>query len=87
VLIPLAANNITTRREMEKKTNLAINTIEEKINAIEQRTIDVALVWVSKLLGGQKKNDFRPKEGDSSVVWLEMLQTPVRTPYPTEILF
>jgi hypothetical protein len=77
VLIPLAANNITTRREMEKKTNLAINRIEEKINVIEQRTIDVALAWVSKLLGGQKKNDFRPREGDSTA-WLEMLQTPVR---------
>jgi hypothetical protein len=78
VLVPLAANSITTRREMEKKTNLAINRIEDKINAIEQKTIDVALAWVSRLLGGQKKNDFRPKEGDaSSTAWLETLQTPV----------
>ncbi|KAL1965299.1 hypothetical protein VTN77DRAFT_5901 [Rasamsonia byssochlamydoides] len=76
VLIPLAANSITTRREMEKKTNLTVNRIEDKINAIEQKTIDVALAWVSKLLGGQKKNDFRPREGDASTAWLEMLQTP-----------
>ncbi|KAH8689194.1 exocyst complex component Sec10-like protein [Talaromyces proteolyticus] len=76
VLIPLAANNVTTRREMEKKTNFAVSRAEDKVNAIEQRTIDVALVWVGKLLGGQKKNDFRPKEGDSSTAWLEMLQTP-----------
>lgn len=76
VLIPLAANSITTRREMEKKTNLTVNRIEDKINAIEQKTIDVVLAWVNKLLGGQKKNDFRPREGDSSA-WLEMLQTPV----------
>ncbi|KAL1980903.1 hypothetical protein VTN96DRAFT_3360 [Rasamsonia emersonii] len=75
VLIPLAANSITTRREMEKKTNLTVNRIEDKINAIEQKTIDVVLAWVNKLLGGQKKNDFRPREGDSSA-WLEMLQTP-----------
>ncbi|EED15937.1 Exocyst complex component Sec10, putative [Talaromyces stipitatus ATCC 10500] len=75
VLIPLAGNNVTIRRDMEKKTNLVVNRIEDKINAIEQRTIDVALAWVSKLLGGQKKNDFRPKE-DSSAAWLEMLQTP-----------
>ncbi|OKL58371.1 hypothetical protein UA08_06287 [Talaromyces atroroseus] len=76
VLIPLAANNVTTRRDMEKKTNAAVNRIEDKINAIEQRTIDVALAWVAKLLGGQRKNDFRPKEGDGSTAWLEMLQTP-----------
>ncbi|EEA22299.1 Exocyst complex component 5 [Talaromyces marneffei ATCC 18224] len=75
VLIPLAANNVTTRRDMEKKTNAVVSRIEDKINAIEQRTIDVALTWVSKLLGGQKKNDFRPKE-DNSTAWLEMLQTP-----------
>ncbi|KUL82850.1 hypothetical protein ZTR_09201 [Talaromyces verruculosus] len=75
VLIPLATNNVTTRRDMEKKTNVVVSRIEDKINAIEQRTIDVALAWVSKLLGGQKKNDFRPKE-DSSAAWLEMLQTP-----------
>lgn len=76
VLIPLATNNVTIRRDMEKKTNVVVSRIEDKINAIEQRTIDVALAWVSKLLGGQKKNDFRPKE-DSSAAWLEMLQTPV----------
>jgi hypothetical protein len=77
VLIPLAANNVTIRRDMEKKANLAVSRVEDKVNALEQRTIDVALAWVGKLLGGQKKNDFRPKEGDSSTAWLEMLQTPV----------
>ncbi|QKX53933.1 uncharacterized protein TRUGW13939_01013, partial [Talaromyces rugulosus] len=76
VLIPLAANNVTIRRDMEKKANLAVSRVEDKVNALEQRTIDVALAWVGKLLGGQKKNDFRPKEGDSSTAWLEMLQTP-----------
>ena len=76
VLIPLAAGNITARREMEKKTNLITMRIEEKINTIEQKTIDAVLTWVGKLLSGQKKNDFRPKEGDSAA-WLEKLQTPV----------
>lgn len=80
VLIPLAATNVTTRRDMEKKTNATVVRIEDKINTVEQRTIDVALAWVAKLLGGQKKNDFRPKEGDGSTAWLEMLQTPVSSP-------
>ncbi|EEP76574.1 conserved hypothetical protein [Uncinocarpus reesii 1704] len=78
VLTPLAASNITIRRDMEKKTNFAMNRIEEKINAIEQKTVDVVLAWVARVLSGQKKNDFRPKEGvtETGAGWLEMLQTP-----------
>ena len=79
VLLPLAAGNITIRREMEKKSNLTIKRVEDKINTIEQRTVDAALTWVGKLLREQKKNDFRPREGvsDGGGAWLEMLQTPV----------
>lgn len=76
LLIPLAAGSLTVRREMEKKTNITIMRIEEKINTIEQKIIDATLAWTSKLLSGQKKNDFRPKEGDNAA-WLEKLQTPV----------
>ncbi|KAL2809871.1 exocyst complex component Sec10-like protein [Aspergillus granulosus] len=75
LLIPLAASSVTIRREMEKKTNLATVRIEEKINTTEQKVIDITLMWVNKILSGQKKNDFRPKEGDSTA-WLEKLQTP-----------
>ncbi|CEJ61715.1 Putative Exocyst subunit-Sec10p [Penicillium brasilianum] len=75
VLLPLAAASITTRRDMEKRTAQTTSRIEEKINTIEQKTIDATLAWVSRLLSGQKKNDFRPRESDSAA-WLEMLQTP-----------
>ncbi|KAL4953019.1 exocyst complex component Sec10-like protein [Aspergillus filifer] len=75
LLIPLATSSITVRREMEKKTSLATVRIEEKINTIEQKVIDITLLWANKILSGQKKNDFRPKEGDSTA-WLEKLQTP-----------
>ncbi|KAL2840150.1 exocyst complex component Sec10-like protein [Aspergillus pseudoustus] len=75
LLIPLAASSVTTRREMEKKTNLATIRIEDKINTTEQKVIDLTLIWVNKILSSQKKNDFRPKEGDSTA-WLEKLQTP-----------
>ena len=77
VLIPLASANISLRREMEKNTNLAMNRLEEKVNTLMQRTIDVALAWVSKVLTGQKKTDFRPRD-DEGGAWLEILQTPVR---------
>lgn len=76
VLLPLAAGSITTRRDMEKRTSQTTSRIEEKINSIEQKTIDATLAWVNRLLSGQKKNDFRPRESDNAS-WLEMLQTPV----------
>lgn len=77
VLIPLAASNITVRREMEKTTNLAMSHMEDKINALMQRTIDVAIFWVTKLLTSQKRTDFRPKDdGVGAGSWLELLQTP-----------
>ncbi|KAJ5160668.1 uncharacterized protein N7482_007672 [Penicillium canariense] len=75
VLLPLAATSITTRRDMEKRTSQTTSRIEEKINTIEQKTIDATLAWVSRLLSGQRKNDFRPRESDNAA-WLEMLQTP-----------
>ncbi|KAJ5131685.1 hypothetical protein N7448_005843 [Penicillium atrosanguineum] len=75
VLLPLATGSITTRRDMEKRTSQTTSRIEEKINTIEQKTIDASLAWVGRLLSGQKKNDFRPRESDNAS-WLEMLQTP-----------
>ncbi|PYI07433.1 exocyst complex component Sec10 [Aspergillus sclerotiicarbonarius CBS 121057] len=75
LLIPLAAGSITVRREMEKKTNLITMRVEDKINTLEQKVIEATLTWIGKLLSGQKKNDFRPKEGDNAA-WLEKLQTP-----------
>ncbi len=78
VLIPLASANVTVRREMEKTSNLAMDRMEEKINAIMQRSIDVVITWVNKLLARQLKTDFRPRDdalGEGA--WLEQLQTPV----------
>ena len=78
VLIPLASSNTFIRRDMEKKTNSAMGQMEDKVNSLMQKTIDVTITWVGKLLAGQKKTDFRPKEdaltGGGS--WLELLQTP-----------
>lgn len=76
VLLPLAAGSITTRRDMEKRTSQTTSRIEDKINTIQQKTIEGTLAWVGRLLSGQKKNDFRPRETDNAS-WLEMLQTPV----------
>ena len=81
VLIPLASANLTIRREMEKTSSLAMNRLEEKINSIMQRTIDVVIAWISKLLARQLKTDFRPRDDTlGEGAWLEQLQTPVSLP-------
>lgn len=79
MLIPLASSNISIGREIEKTTTLTMNRMEEKVNSIIQRTVDVALNWVAKLLATQKKNDFRSRDDGpgGSGPWLEALQTPV----------
>ena len=78
VLIPLSASNITISRNMEKTTAQSMERMEEKINSVMQKTIDVVLTWVTKFLARQQKTDFRPKDdalsGGSD--WLEQLQTP-----------
>jgi hypothetical protein len=78
VLLPLASSNTSVRRDVEKKTNAAMGQMEDKVNSLMQRTIDITISWVSKLLARQQKTDFRPKEdsvtGGGS--WLEQLQTP-----------
>ena len=79
VLIPLASANIMIRRDMEKTANSALDRIEEKVNSIMQRSIDVVITWITKVLARQNKSDFRPRDdalGGGSA-WLEQLQTPV----------
>lgn len=80
VLIPLASTNVTIRRDMEKTSTIAMDRMEEKMNSVMQRSIDVVLIWINKLLAGQKKTDFRPRDetlsGGGSGAWLEQLQTP-----------
>ncbi len=73
LLLPLAASNITIRRDLEKQTNAFVERMESKIDSILQRTIDVALAWTARLLSQQRKTDFRPK--DDANLQLDRLQT------------
>lgn len=70
VLIRLAESNTTVRRSMEAQKKIAIDNIERKTNNIMKTTIDVIANWVTKSLNNQKKQDFRPKDGE-----LDSLQT------------
>lgn len=70
VLIRLAESSTTVRRNMEAQKKMAVDDIEKKTNNVIRVSIDVIANWVSKSLGTQKKQDFRPKDGE-----LESLQT------------
>lgn len=70
VLIRLAESNTTVRRSMEAQKRIAIDNIEKKTNNVMKGTVDVVANWVTKLLAGQKKQDFRPRDGE-----LDSLQT------------
>ncbi|PNY23926.1 Exocyst complex component sec10 [Tolypocladium capitatum] len=71
VLIRLAESNTTVRKSMEAQKKMATDSIERKTNAVMKISIDVITNWTSKSLGGQKKQDFRPRDAE-----LESLQTP-----------
>lgn len=82
VLVPLASANVTIRRDMEKSSNLAMERTEDKINTVMQRSIDVAITWITKVLARQPKADFRPRDDTlGGGAWLEQLQTPVSIPF------
>ncbi|KAJ3533524.1 hypothetical protein NM208_g7951 [Fusarium decemcellulare] len=70
VLIRLAESNTTVRRSMEAQKKVAIDNIEKKTNNVIKGTIDVVANWVTKSLTSQKKQDFRPRDGE-----LDSLQT------------
>ena len=77
VLIPLATANVTIRREMERAAASATDRMEEKVNSIMHRTIDVVSAWIIKPLSNHKKTDFRPRDDNpGGSDWLEQLQTP-----------
>nr|POF26099.1 exocyst complex component sec10 [Quercus suber] len=75
LLLPLAASNLTIRRDLEKQTTVFVERMESKIDLVLQKTIDAALSWSAKLLSQQKKTDFRPK--DDAQLYLDQLQSPI----------
>lgn len=74
LLLPLAAANVTVRRDLEKTRDEFVKRMEGKIDTLLQRTIDIAVSWTSRLLSQQKKTDFRPR--DEAQLQLDQLQTP-----------
>lgn len=74
LLLPLASTNLTIRRDLEKRTSAFTDRMESKIDSVLQRTIDSSLAWTARLLNGQKKTDYRPR--DDANLQLDQLQTP-----------
>lgn len=75
MLIPLAKPSLTIRRELDKAGAASLAALEAKVGTILHRALDAALAWTARLLQGQRKADFRPKE-DELERMLETLQTP-----------
>lgn len=73
LLLPLAASNLTIRRDLEKQTTNFTDRMESKVDIVLQKTIDAALAWTAKLLSAQKKTDFKPR--DDHNLQLDQLQT------------
>ncbi|KAK4507966.1 hypothetical protein PRZ48_001701 [Zasmidium cellare] len=73
LLLPLAASNLTIRRDLEKQTSNFTDRMESKVDTVLQKTIDAALAWTAKLLSAQKKTDFKPR--DDHNLQLDQLQT------------
>ena len=75
VLLPLAASNVTTQRAMTQATTNSIAFLEDKISLILHKTLDGTVAWATKILSGQKKTDFRPKD-ETEMADMLALQTP-----------
>jgi len=75
VLIRLAEQNTTIRRNMEAQAKMGIDSIEKKTNSVIKSTVDVVINWVTKALATQKKTDFRPKDTDFELI-ITALMTP-----------
>ena len=73
LLLPLAASNLTIRRELEKQTLTFVSRMEGKIDSILHRTIDSSIAWTTRLLSAQRKTDFRPR--DDTNLQLDQLQS------------
>ncbi|KAF1986255.1 exocyst complex component Sec10 [Aulographum hederae CBS 113979] len=64
LLLPLARPNLTIRRELEKSSTAHLSSLESKISSILHKTLDLVLAHVGRLLAGQKKSEFRPRDDE-----------------------
>jgi len=72
-LVPLSQTSLTNRREMVKLSNTTLANLEQKINNIIQKTLDVIINYIASLLSKQRKQDYKPRDDEVS---LTTLQTP-----------
>jgi hypothetical protein len=64
MLLPLATANVTVRRDMEKTSTNTLSTLEAKVSTILHETLDATVSWITKILAGQKKTDYRLRDED-----------------------
>ncbi|EMR11691.1 hypothetical protein PNEG_00127 [Pneumocystis murina B123] len=64
IILPIVSFSLTLKRDVIISTNSNILKIENKIDLIIQKSVDVILNWINVLLSKQKKNDFKPRDDD-----------------------
>ncbi|QSL64679.1 hypothetical protein MERGE_001981 [Pneumocystis wakefieldiae] len=62
IILPIVSFSLTLKRDVIVFTNNNILKIENKMDLIIQKSVDVILNWVNLLLSKQKKNDFKPRD-------------------------
>ncbi|KAG4304911.1 hypothetical protein PORY_001586 [Pneumocystis oryctolagi] len=64
IVLPVVSFSLTLRRDILISANNSISDVENKINLIIEKSIDIIINWISVLLSKQKKNDFKPKDNE-----------------------
>ena len=54
----------TVHRELLIRKNEFVSVLENKVNLIIQKIVDLSVGWMSNLLLKQKKFDYRPKDNE-----------------------
>ncbi|KAI9478733.1 MAG: exocyst complex component Sec10-like protein [Benjaminiella poitrasii] len=67
-MLPLVISNPSTHRDILFSKNNFISSLEKKINIVLQKSIDGIIYWLSELLSRQKKNDFRPRDEEVTMM-------------------
>ncbi|CAH7688197.1 exocyst complex component Sec10-like protein [Phakopsora pachyrhizi] len=64
VIMPLSSSSVTVRRELSIYNHNILVRIEDKINTIVQKALELTITWLGSCLNKQKKLDFKPKNDE-----------------------
>ena len=63
-IVPLISAHPAIYRQLVAKKNDCVGVVEQKVNAIVNKTVGWIIEWSAQILGRQKKFDYRPRENE-----------------------